>query len=210
MNKEGKINSFADLSAIVGNGTEEEVEKRKFTEYMKRIIADKNRKWLIRCFGNSINPEIRENSEDIAKKIRHLFDEQHSRNWILHLISNFLPCKNANQVALVKEDVILTCPISGYLLTDLQKIKVGDRDKHIGYSGVNSRILLSGIAVYELYKFAMECTAEPFSRRGQIVNYHLDKMRMRETENASENNKEKRAKRDRKNNQDKNLKDYNS
>lgn len=177
--EKGKFKSFGELSAAVGNGTEEDFQKRQKEALQKKIIANKNEKWLKQNLGNQVKLIKNEDSDAVAQKILKLFEEQHSRKWILHLISNFLPMCKANQVALVRDDAKLVCPLSEYELTDLQKIKVGDRDKHIGYSGENSSVLLSGISIYELNLFAYSYTLDFDNDYANIINYHLDKMRQK-------------------------------
>jgi hypothetical protein len=191
MENTGKFNSFADLSAAIGNGTEQDAEKRKKENDMKRIIAHKNKKWLIKEKGAVVKPVHNSDNTIIADKIQTLFKEEHSRKWVLHLMSNFLPMGSVTPVSLVKDSARLICPLSGYILTDATKIKVGDRDKNLGFSGLNSTVLLSGIAIYELNNFAIRSCDDLLSQNGQIVNYHLDKMRLK---NMKEKPIEKRAK----------------
>jgi hypothetical protein len=56
---------------------------------------------------------------------------------------------------------------------------VGNRDRHIAFSGVNTNVFLSGIALQELYRFVINCTKDFTSKEGQIVNFALDEKRMK-------------------------------
>ena len=95
---------------------------------------------------------------------------------MIHIITNFLPLNRVSQVVLFREEN-MTCPFTDYKLTDTNSILVGNRDKHIAFSGANSNVYLCGIALQELNRYVMEQTFMYDSREGQIVNFALDKLR---------------------------------
>ena len=69
------------------------------------------------------------------------------------------------------------CPFTDYKLTDLQGIVVGNRDKHIGFSGANSNVFLSGVGLQEPNRYVLEHTYTFTTREGQIINFALDGLR---------------------------------
>jgi hypothetical protein len=48
---------------------------------------------------------------------------------------------------------------------------------HIGFSGANSNVFLSGVALQELNRLVLEYTYQFETREGQIINFALDKIR---------------------------------
>ena len=73
---------------------------------------------------------------------------------------------------------LLNCDIIPYdNLTDLKGLLVGNRDRHIGFSGSNSNVYLSGIALQELNRYILENTYTFETKEGQIINFALDKLR---------------------------------
>jgi hypothetical protein len=80
------------------------------------------------------------------------------------------------QVVLFREENNV-CPFTNFKLTDLNGIIVGNRDRHIGFSGSNSNVFLSGIGLQELNRYVLEHTFTYTTREGQIINFALDKLR---------------------------------
>jgi hypothetical protein len=56
-------------------------------------------------------------------------------------------------------------------------IITGNRNKHIAFSGENSNVFLSGIALLELNRLVMEHTFQYDTREGQIINHAIDELR---------------------------------
>ena len=97
-----------------------------------------------------------------------------------------MPLNCTKQVVLFREDAPI-CPFTKYKLTDLQGLIIGNRDRHIAFSGINTNVFLSGIALQELYRFVMDCTKNFTTKEAQIVNFAIDEKRMK----SQENNKKK-------------------
>ena len=95
---------------------------------------------------------------------------------MIHIITNFFPLNRTQQVVLLREENPV-CPFGGYKLTDVNGIRTGNRDKHLAFSGANSNVFLSGIALQELNRFFLEYTYQFDTREGQIINFALDKLR---------------------------------
>ena len=61
---------------------------------------------------------------------------------MIHLATNFLPLNNPSQCPILPAEKCL-CKLSGDELTDMMRIKTGDRNKAIGYVGLKSNVILS-------------------------------------------------------------------
>lgn len=148
----------------------------------REMVAKKNRKWIK---VESENSELDEYEEvpDVYAKIEELFAQESKRKWMLHIITNFIPLNNAEKVTKmpVRKN---TCCISGYQLTDVKRILTGDRDKHLAFTGKETNIILSGIALQELYRFVINHTYDFDSQAGHIINFAFDKIR---TKNSPKN-----------------------
>jgi hypothetical protein len=79
------------------------------------------------------------------------------------------------QVVLFREENNV-CPFTDYKLTDLNGILIGNRDRHIGFSGANSNVFLSGVGLQELNRYVLEHTYTFETREGQIINFAIDKL----------------------------------
>ena len=191
MSNDNKTKSFNQLSDLKNLLTEEElieqkneeikVEKEKYQEDWvrntnghRKMIAKKNRRWLLENNKSQLKEYIP--FPDVYKKIDSFFKDDNKRKYIIHIITNFFPLNRTQQVVLFREKNNV-CPFTDYKLTDLNGIVVGNRDKHIGFSGVNSNVYLSGIGLQELNRYVLEHTYTFETREGQIINFALDKLR---------------------------------
>jgi hypothetical protein len=191
MSSDNKTKSFNQLSDLKNLLTEEElveqkneelkVEKEKYQEDWvrntnghRKMIAKKNRRWLLENNKSQLKEYIP--FPDVYKKIDSFFKDDNKRKYIIHIITNFFPLNRTQQVVLFREENNI-CPFTDYKLTDLNGIVVGNRDKHIGFSGVNSNVYLSGIGLQELNRYVLEHTYTFETREGQIINFALDKLR---------------------------------
>jgi hypothetical protein len=138
------------------------------------MIAKKNRRWLLENNVSQLKEYIQ--SPDVYKKIDTLFKDEKKRKFIIHIITNFFPLNRTQQVVLFREENNI-CPFTDYKLTDLQGIVVGNRDRHIAFSGANSNVFLSGIGLQELNSYLLEHTYTFTTREGQIINFALDGLR---------------------------------
>jgi hypothetical protein len=188
MNKDKKIKSFNDLSELKNLFSQDELTNKQFTEdkakYQedwvrntnghRKMIAKKNRRWLLENNDSPLKEYIE--FTDVYKKIDSFFKDDKMRNYIIHIITNFFPLNRTQQVILFREENNI-CPFTDFPLTDLQGIVIGNRDKHIGFSGANSNVFLSGIGLQELNRYVLEHTYTFQTREGQIINFALDKLR---------------------------------
>ena len=171
-------NLFTDKELVDKKNVE---EKQKYQENWvrttnghRKMIAKKNRKWLL----ENNNCELKEYVEFpvVYDKIKSIFEDDSKRNYMIHVITNYFPLNRTQQVILLREENPV-CPFSGYKLTDVDGIRTGNRDKHLAFSGANSNVFLSGIALQELNRFVLEYTYQFETREGQIINFALDKLR---------------------------------
>ena len=188
MSNEKKTKSFNDLSQLSNLFSKDELDEKKFieekTEYQeewvrttnghRKMIAKKNRRWLLENNVSQLKEYIE--SPDVYKKIDSLFKDDKKRKYIIHIITNFFPLNRTQQVVLFREENNI-CPFTDYKLTDLQGIVLGNRDRHIGFSGANSNVFLSGIGLQELNRYVLEHTYTHTTREGQIINFALDRLR---------------------------------
>jgi hypothetical protein len=188
MSNKNKPIRFKDLSELKNLFSQEELDEKKFieekTKYQeewvrntngyRKMIAKKNRRWLLENNISQLKAYIE--CVDIYKNIDSFFQDEKKIKFIIHVITNFFPLNRTQQVVIFREENNL-CPFTHYKLTDLQSIVVGNRDKHIGFSGANSNVFLSGIGLQELNRYVLEHTYNFQTREGQIINFALDKLR---------------------------------
>jgi len=140
----------------------------------RKMIAKKNRKWLLENNKSSLKDYIP--FPDVYNKIDNLFKDDNTKKYMIHIITNFMPLNRTQQVVLFRKENTL-CPFTNYQLTDLNGILVGNRDRHIGFSGANSNVFLSGIGLQELNRYVLEHTYTYETKEGQIINFALDNLR---------------------------------
>ena len=193
MSKEKNFKSFNQLSDLSNLFSKEELDDKKFVEEKqkyqedwvrntnghRKMIAKKNRRWLLENNESQLKEYIP--FPDVYKKIHDFFQDEKKIKYIVHIITNFFPLKLTNQVVLFREENNI-CPFTNNKLTDLNGIMIGNRDRHIGFSGVNSNVYLSGIGLQELNRYVLEHTYTFETREGQIINFALDKLRKELTE----------------------------
>jgi hypothetical protein len=186
--KNKSFNQLSDLKNILSEeelieqqDADEQVLKEKYQEGWvrttnghRKMIAKKNRRWLLENNTSQLKEYIE--SPDVYKKIDSLFKDDKKRKYIIHIITNFFPLNRTQQVVLFREENNI-CPFTDYKLTDLQGIVLGNRDRHIGFSGANSNVFLSGIGLQELNRYVLEHTYTHTTREGQIINFALDRLR---------------------------------
>lgn len=181
-NKNSKtFNQLSELKTILTTEDTFELEKEKYQESWKRnksayrkMVAKKNRRWLLE--NNKCELKQYMKFPDVYKKILSYFEEEKNRKYIIHVITNFFPLNRTQQVIMFREKN-MKCPFTDYMLTDMQGLLVGNRDKYIAFSGANSNVFLSGIALQELNRLVLEYTYQFDTREGQIINFALDKLR---------------------------------
>lgn len=188
MSKDNQQKTFNQLSDLKNLFTEDELsdkkhqeDKSKYQEEWKRntnghrkMVAKKNRRWLEENNACQLKQYIP--FPDVYAKIGTFFQDEKKRKYIVHIITNFFPLNRTQQVVLFREQDNV-CPFTDYKLTDLKGIVVGNRDRHIGFSGANSNVFLSGIGLQELNRYVLEHTYQFDTREGQIINFALDKLR---------------------------------
>lgn len=188
MSKEKKPIKFNQLSDLSNLFSKEELDEKKYIEEkqkfqenwvrttngQRKMIAKKNRRWLLENNESQLKEYIP--FPDVYKTIEENFKDDKKRNFVIHIITNFFPLNKTRQVVLFREEKNI-CPFTQYNLTDLKGLVVGNRDRHIGFSGSNSNVYLSGIALQELNRYILENTYTFETKEGQIINFALDKLR---------------------------------
>lgn len=186
--KNKSYNQLSDLKNILSEeelieqqDADEQVLKEKYQEGWvrttnghRKMIAKKNRRWLLENNTSKLKDYIP--SPEIYDKIHSYFQDDKKRSYLIHIITNFFPLNKTEQVVLFREENNI-CPFTNFKLTDLNGIIVGNRDRHIGFSGSNSNVFLSGIGLQELNRYVLEHTYTYTTREGQIINFALDKLR---------------------------------
>ena len=155
---------------------EEYQEQWKKNKYQHRkMVSKKNRKWLTE---NSENSDFKPYVEfpNVYEFISQKFEDEKSRKWILHLITNFLPLNRARIVPKLPSGRNV-CPLTELSLTDVKNIVLGDREKYLAFTGEKTTIVLSGIAVQELNRFVLDYTQDFDTVNGHIINYAIDDLR---------------------------------
>ena len=185
-----RTNDLQELRRMIAEKNTKVVssEKEEYQEFWKKnnfihrkMVAKKNRKWLQ---SNATPSEFFIMNEEndfgdyphVKERIVEYFKDEKKRKWILHVITNFLPLNRAKQVPKLPKDRKV-CPFTDLHLTDVKNIMVGDRDKHIAFTGYQTTNVLSGIALNELYKFVIDHTYNFDTPEGHIINYALDDLR---------------------------------
>lgn len=188
MSNDNKIKNFNQLSDLKNLFSEEELANKKNSEdkekYQedwvrktnghRKMVAKRNRRWLLENKESQLKEYVA--MPKIYDTIKSFFEDENKRKYMIHVITNFFPLNRTQQVPLLREQNP-TCPFSGFKLTDLDGIRLGNRDKHIAYSGANSNVYMSGVALQELNRFVLEYTYQFSTREGQIINFALDKLR---------------------------------
>jgi hypothetical protein len=188
MSNDKKVKSFNQLSELSNLFSKEELDDKKFKEEKekyqegwvrttnghRKMIAKKNRRWLLENNQSQLKEYIQ--SPDIYDKIHSYFQDDKKRKFMIHIITNFFPLNRTQQVVLFREENNV-CPFTDFKLTDLNGIVVGNRDRHIAFSGANSNVFLSGIGLQELNRYVLEHTFTFTTREGQIINFALDELR---------------------------------
>ena len=155
--------------------------KKNKSSYRK-MVAKKNRKWLLENNKSQLKDYIA--FPNVYKNILSHFQDEKKRKYLIHVITNFFPLNRTNQVILFREENV-KCPFTNFELTDMQGILVGNRNKYIAFSGANSNVFLSGIALQELNRLVLEYTYQYDTREGQIINFALDKLRAELTKKSN-------------------------
>lgn len=204
MSKSRKVNSLQDIGNLVNkdelaqvNQVEEVEEVQDKDEYQagwrknkynfREMVAKKNRAWLLKQSEES-EFEYYKEFPNIYNKIFNMFHDEKKRKWLIHIITNFLPVSRAVKVPKIPTNKHI-CPFTGYELTDTHSLLTGDRDKHLGFTGDKTDVIMSGVALQELERFAIYCTKEFDTREGHIVNFALDQIRTKDTEYDKSKNK---------------------
>lgn len=178
--------SLSELGDVKTQSEEQEAyqkEWRRNKYQFREMIAKKNRRWLTEeCEESQF--EYYNEYPNVYQDIKALFEDEKKRKWMIHIITNFLPIHSkAQQVPKLPSNRNI-CPITNFKLTDVQSILTGDRDKHIAFTGENTNVVLSGVALQELERFVIDCTYEFDTPNGQIINYALDGVRQTNKNNG--------------------------
>lgn len=178
-----KIKSFSGLKKVLpeSNG-DTDVSKEEYQQQWRsnmynhrKMISKKNLDWMSKKSENS-EFFLNKKSDKTYDYIQTLAEDEKTRNFIVHLITNFLPLNNSTHVPRLPEDNV-NCPITGLPLTDTASLVKGDRDKNIVFTGLKTNVFLSSIAIQELYRFSIEKIEDFDTPLGHIVNYAFDKIR---------------------------------
>ena len=123
MSNEKKPKSFNDLSQLSNLFSQDELDEKKYieekTEYQeewvrntngqRKMIAKKNRRWLLENNDSQLKEYIP--FPDVYKKIDSFFKDDNKRKYIIHIITNFFPLNRTQQVVLFREENNV-CPFS--------------------------------------------------------------------------------------------------
>lgn len=187
------IRSLDELDSVLPEKERKELrERQEKEEYQdkwrankykfRQMIATKNRKWLKENASND-DFEYTEEYPNVYQNIKGMFEDDKKRNFMIHLIVQFLPLNVVKQVPKLPPNKT-KCPLSQHRLTDTNSLVKGDRDKHLAYTGKKTDVIISGIALQELERFVMYCTKDFDTREGHIVNYALDEVRTNTRKNG--------------------------
>lgn len=173
----GVTETKQELSNI-SNTKQEDAYTIKMYKWRK-VISFKNKKWF-NTKPNVNNIDLEKSDANIYKTIKTLFEDEKTRNWMIHLATNFLPLNNPSQCPILPTEKYF-CKISGDELTDSLRIKTGDRNKAMGYVGLKSNVILSADAIRELYRYVYDNIVNFDTKIGHIVNHAFDDIRLEET-----------------------------
>lgn len=180
-----KINDLSEISKVLSKEQYQELWKQKRYDWREQI-ARKNKRWLKENEKSDLKQYMA--FPKVYESIKTSLLDEKKRNYIIHIITNFLPLNNTKQVILFREENP-TCPFTKYKLTDTHGLMLGNRDRHIAFSGINTNVFLSGIGLQELYRFVLDCTKNFDTKEGQIVNFALDMIRIKQEEESKNNEK---------------------
>lgn len=172
-----KLNSLQDLSSVKTT-KQEDIYTIKMYKW-RRVISQKNKKWFD-SKPNVNNFDLSKSDVNIYKTIKTLFEDDKTRNFMIHVATNFLPLNNPSQCPILPAEKCF-CKFSGDELTDMMRIKTGDRNKAMGYVGLKSNIILSADAIRELYRYVYDNIINFDTKIGHIVNHAFDDIRLEET-----------------------------
>jgi len=99
---------------------------------------------------------------------------------MIHIATNFLPLNTPSQCPILPSEKCY-CKFSKQELTDVLRIKTGDRNKAMGYVGLKSNVILSADAIRELYRYVYYNIVNFDTKIGHIVNHAFDDIRLEET-----------------------------
>lgn len=179
------IKDFSNLSELKKDFRMSEMDKKEYQSFwvknksdFRKMISKKNYKWL--ASKEESDFKILEKQDNVVyNKIEHLFSIPSKRKWLIHIICNFLPLSRSKIIPRLPYENT-KCPITHFSLTDLESIKVGKgnaREKHLGFTGFKTDVILSGVALNELYNFVIHYVKDFDSPYGQIINHALDSLR---------------------------------
>jgi len=180
-----KINDLSQLNTLLSKEQYQDLWKQKKYDWREQI-SRKNRRWLKDNEQSELKQYIA--FPKVYENIKESILDEKKRNYIIHIITNFLPLKNTKQVVIFREENPI-CPFTKYKLTDTHGLMLGNRERHIAFSGVNTNVFLSGIGLQELYRFVLDCTKNFDTKEGQIVNFALDSIRNKEEEERKNSQK---------------------
>lgn len=174
------LNSFEELKNVNVNVNVKQEDEYTSKRYKwRRVISQKNKKWFD-SKNNVNNIDLTKSDINLYKTIQTLFEDDKTRNWMIHLATNFLPLNNPSQCPILPSEKCF-CKLSGDELTDTLRIKTGDRNKVMGYVGLKSNVILSADAIRELYKYVYNNIVNFDTQIGHIVNHAFDQIRLNES-----------------------------
>lgn len=168
-----KLKSFKELSTLQ---VDDYTAKR---HQWRSVISRKNIKWFNEK-NNVNNFDLTKSNKDIYDRIKSLFEDDKTRNFMIHIATNFLPLNTPSQCPILPSEKCY-CKFSKQELTDVLRIKTGDRNKSMGYVGINSNVILSSDAIIELDRFVKENIINFDTQLGHIINHAFDTIRVKET-----------------------------
>ena len=172
-----KLNSLQELSKVKSEKQQDIYTIKRYK--WRKVISQKNKKWF-NSKPNVNNIDLEKSDANIYKTIKSLFEDDKTRNFMIHIATNFLPLDNPSQCPILPTEKCF-CKFSGDELTDMMRIKTGDRNKAMGYVGLKSNIILSADAIRELYRYVYYNIINFDTKIGHIVNHAFDYIRLEET-----------------------------
>ena len=170
------LNSLQELSSVKTIKQEDAYTSKMYK--WRSVISRKNKKWFD-SKENINHIDMSKTDSNLYKTIKTLFEDDKTRNWMIHLATNFLPLNNPSQCPILPTEQYF-CKLSGDELTDMMRIKTGDRNKTMGYVGLKSNVILSADAIRELYRYVYDNIVNFDTKIGHIVNHAFDDIRLEE------------------------------
>jgi hypothetical protein len=181
-----KLNNLKDLSTLLTDEQKNAIDKNEYqakwqkkTNKYRRVVSEKNRKWIKdgrKSAIQSMHFDFFKQHQEYYDLIKTEFENPRKTNFYIHLLSHFLPIDRTFKAPKIPMNKHI-CPITKLELTSIKDIMVGDREKHLAFGSNTSDILISGIGLQELERFALDYTKMFNTKNGQIINFAIDEVR---------------------------------